>query len=107
MSAGQSNGEFSELAEATIYLDVATMLLSHDVVADREAKTGSLAGRLRREERLEKFIFDLGRDAAAVVTDADLDCIVEISRRHLQSRLEIRVSYFSLAFGDRIETIAE
>ena len=40
-----------------------------DIVADREAEAGALAGRLRREERLEQFVFDLGRNADAIIAD--------------------------------------
>ena len=83
------------------------MLLGHDVVADREPEAGPLAGRLGREERLKQLVLDLGRNADAVVADADLDCIAEISRRHLQSRLELRVASLLLAFGGRVEAIAE
>ena len=38
----------------TIDLDCATVLLRHEIVADREPKPSSFAGRLRREERLEQ-----------------------------------------------------
>jgi len=62
------------------------MLLGHDVVADREAKAGPFAGRLRREERLEQLVLDLRGNADAVVADTDLDYIAEISCR--QSSVE-------------------
>src|SRR5689334_21308709 len=107
MPAGQSDGELSVLADTAVDLDRAAMLLGHDVIADREAKTGSLAGRLCREERLEQLVFDLGRNSHAVVADPDFDSIAEISCGHPQSRLETRVASFSLAFGGRIKAIAE
>jgi len=83
------------------------MLLGHDVVADREAKPGPLAGRLGREERLEQFVFDLGKDTDAVVADADLHCLAEIARGHLQRRLETPVVSLLLAFGGGIKSVAE
>ena len=83
------------------------MLLGHDVVADREPEAGPLAGRLGREEWLKQLVLDLGRNADAVVADADLDRFAEISRRHLQGRLETRVASFPLAFGGRVEAVGE
>jgi hypothetical protein len=73
----QSNSELSELAGPAIDTDRAAMLLGHDVVADREAKAGSLASRLGREERLKELIPDLRRDTKAIVADADLHCLAE------------------------------
>ena len=107
MPAGQSDGELSVLADPAIDGDRTAMLLGHDVIADREAKTGSLASRFGGEERLEQFVLDLGRNADAVVADADFDRISEISRRHLQSGLEFRVASLLLAFGGRVETVAD
>ena len=83
------------------------MLLGHDVVADREAKPGPLAGRLGREERLEQSVPDLWRDTNAVVADADLHGLAEIPRGHLQHGLEIRVACLLLAFGGGIKSVAE
>ena len=80
MSAGQSNGEFSEIADPAIHSDRAAMLLGHDVVADREAEAGSFAGRLRREERLKELVLDLGRDPGAIVAHTDFNRIAEIPR---------------------------
>jgi len=83
------------------------MLLGHDVVADREAKAGSLASRLGREERLEQLVLDLRRDTNAVVADADLHCLAELSRGHLQRGLETRVVSLFPAFDGRIKSVAE
>ena len=83
------------------------MLLGHDVLADREAKPGPLAGRLGREERLEQFVFDLGKDTDAIVADADLHCLAEIARGHLQRRLETPVVSLLVAFGGRVKPVAE
>ena len=107
VSARQSNGELGKLAELAGDSNRAAMLLGNDVVADREAKTGALAGRFRREEWLEQLVFNLGRNAGAVVAYADLDRIAEILRGHLQSRLEVRIISLPLAFGGRVKPIAE
>ena len=75
MSAGQSNGELSEIADLAIDGDRAVMLLGHDVIADREAESGAFTSRLGREERLKELVFDLRWDTDAVVADADFHCI--------------------------------
>src|SRR5215469_15098889 len=83
------------------------MLLGHDVVADREAKAGSLASRLGREKRLEQLVLDLRRDTDAVVADADLHGIAQIARRYLQHGIKFRVACLPLAFGGGIKSVAE
>ena len=83
------------------------MLLGHDVVADREIKAGPLAGWLRREERLKELVLDVGRNADAVVANADFNSLSEISRRDAQGWLEVRITPLSLAFGGGIEAIAD
>ena len=83
------------------------MLLGHDIVADRKPQAGPLAGRLGREERLEQLVLDLDWNTGAVIADADFNCISEISRRHLQVRLEVWVASLPLVFGGGVEAIAE
>ena len=83
------------------------MLLGDDIVADRKAKPRAFASRFGREERLEELVPDLGWNAGAIVANADFDCITEISRRHLQGRLEIRVASLPLAFRGCIKAIAK
>src|SRR5215469_2563421 len=107
MSAGQSNGELSEIADLAIDGDRAAMLLGHDVVADREAEAGAFTSRLGREERLKKPVSVVGRDAGAVVTDADFNGVAEIPRRYLQSGLELGVVPLPLALVGGVEAIAE
>ena len=69
-------------------VDRAAVLLRDDVPADRKAEPGAFAGRLGREERLEQFVPDLGRDAGAVVAHADFDRRAEIACRHLEAGLK-------------------
>src|ERR1700693_5311499 len=71
------------LTDPAVDLDRAAVLLGHDVVADREAEAGALAGRLGGKERLEQPVLDLGRNADAIVPRANLDDIAEVSRHHL------------------------
>ena len=51
----QTDREFDELTLSTVDLDRAAVLLGNDVPADRQAKTGALAGRLGREEGREQL----------------------------------------------------
>jgi len=83
VSAGQSNGELREITDLAVDADRATMLLGHDVVADREAEAGAFPGRLCREERLEELVLNLGWDADAVIPYLHLDGFAEIPRRYL------------------------
>ena len=53
------------------------MLFDHDVVADGEPESGAFSSRLGCEERIEHFILHLGRNASAVVADADLHAVPE------------------------------
>ena len=61
-------------------IDRAAMLFHDDVMAHRQSKPGAFAGRLGRKERIEHLFLDLGRDAGAVVANADFDGVAEISR---------------------------
>src|SRR6266446_7831137 len=76
----QADRELGELAGNAVDFDRAAMLLGDDVVADRQAEAGALAGRLRREEGLEQFVTMFGRDPGAVVAHPDLDFVAEIAR---------------------------
>src|ERR1700730_10396912 len=69
--------------------------------------SGPLAGRLCGEERLKQLVLDLGRNADAVVADADFDRISEISRRHFQSGLEFRIASLLLALSGGVEAVAD
>src|SRR5437899_8058640 len=71
----QADRELGELAERAVDLDRAAMLLSDDVIADRETQPGAFAGRLGRKEGLEQFVSEFGRDAGAVVAHPDLDFV--------------------------------
>src|SRR6266481_1403283 len=105
--AGQADCELGELAEAAVDRDRAAMLLGYDVVADREAEASAFAGRLGGEEWLKELVLDLGCNAGAVVPHLHLDRIAEISRRHLQGRLELRVVSLFPAFGGGVEAVAD
>src|SRR5271165_2653040 len=106
-SARQINSELGKLAELAVDGDRTAVLLHNDVVADRQAEPGALAGRLGGEKRLEQFVPDVGRNPNAVVADADLDRVTEIARRHLQRRAEVRCDTVALAFGRRVKAVCE
>ena len=73
--------ELGKLAGLCVNLNRPGMLLDDDVMAEREAKTGSLARRLSREEGVEYFVPDLRRNPRTVIADADLHPVTEIFRR--------------------------
>ena len=73
----------------------------------KRAAAGPFAGRFGREEWLKELISDLGWNSDAVVSNCDLNRISEISCRYPQGRFEIGVASFLLAFGGRVESVAE
>jgi hypothetical protein len=107
MCARQADREFGELAGRTVDHDRAAMLLSDDVPADRQTETSAFAARLGREERLEQSVTIFGRDACAVVADADFNGIAEISRGYLQGRFEGPVVALPLPFAGGVKAITD
>jgi hypothetical protein len=103
----QPHDELGERADAALDIDAAAMPARHDLVADREAEPGALAGRLGREERREELGADRVRYADAVVAHADLDRVAEAARRHLEQRREARLAAVALALVGGIESVAE
>ena len=63
----QHDLELSEKTGLRLDIDAATVLFYDDVVARRQAKPGTFARGLSREERVEYFLFDLCRDAGPVL----------------------------------------
>src|SRR6516162_1627461 len=107
MSASrQPHRELGEVTDFAIDRDGAAVLLRYDLVADRQPKPGALAGRLGREERLEQFLAMLGRNADAVVADADLDTFAELAGRNSQLGAKSSVN-LAAAPGHGIEAIAD
>src|SRR5438128_905190 len=66
----QAYREFTILPELAVDRDHAAVLLRDDIVADRQAEAGALAGRFRGEKGLEQSVARFGRDADAVVAHA-------------------------------------
>src|SRR5690348_13896815 len=71
VAPGDSHCELGKLADLALDFDRSSVLLGHDVIADREAETSALPGWLRREERLEQLIFHVGRYADPIIANAD------------------------------------
>ena len=57
------------------------MLFDDDVVTDGEPKTCALAGRFRREKRIEHLLLHVRRNTGAVVADPDFHMVTEIPGR--------------------------
>src|SRR5258708_12609473 len=76
--ARKNDLEFGEFAGLGVGLDRSGMLLDDNVVAQRETKTRSFAGGLRRKEGIEHLFLHLGRNASAGVTDPDLHAVAKV-----------------------------
>src|SRR5262249_35302420 len=87
--SGQDQPDLRELTRSRIDLDRATMLLDDDVVRDRESKSGTLAGRLCREEWVKHLLFHLSRNTGPIITDPDFDAVAEISGSGDENRLVV------------------
>src|SRR6201990_120516 len=69
--ARQRDDELGKNAGLGFDIDPAAMLLDDDVVSHGEAEPRSFPGRLGGEEGIEHLLPHLGRNAGAVVADAD------------------------------------
>src|SRR5215471_16040520 len=107
MSASrQAHGELGELADFAVNGDRAAMLQGYDLVADRQAKSRALAGRLGREERLEQLLTVFPGNADAVVAHPNLDGITHFTSRDLQDRAIRAVAVVASLIGG-IEAVAD
>jgi hypothetical protein len=70
--------ELSEQPGLRLDVDAAAVLLYDNVVAHRQAKPGTFARGLGCEERVEYFLFDLFRDAGAVIANTDFNLVSEV-----------------------------
>src|SRR5215469_4511683 len=98
--------ELGELADFAVNRDRAAMLQGYDLVADRQAEPGALAGRLGGEERLEQLLPMFPGNADAVVAHPNLDGITHFTSRDLQDRAIRAVSLAAPLVGG-IEAIAD
>src|SRR5438034_895973 len=103
----QADREFGEFALAAVDGNRAAMLLGDDVIADRETEPRAFPRRLGGEKRLEQLLFDLRRDAGAVVADTDLDTGPEVARRHLEGRPECLLVRLLATLVGGVEAVAE
>jgi hypothetical protein len=100
----QDDPEFSELPRLRLHFNRAAVLFHDDVVAHGQAKPGTFARGLGRKERVEYFFFYFGRDAGAVIADANFELVTEILRRGAQHRFEV-VTGFHRAFSRCVESV--
>jgi len=70
--------ELSEKSGLRLDIYAAAVLLYDDVVTHRQAKPGTFARGLGREERIEHLFFHVGGDSGAVVANPDFDGLAEI-----------------------------
>src|SRR5579871_1931185 len=100
----QNDCELGELPGPCIDVDPAAMLFHDDIVAHRQAKPGTFARRLGGKERIEYLFFYLLRNAGAVVANANLDAVTEVSGRRGKGWL-VAVPHLCFPFHDCIDTI--
>jgi hypothetical protein len=103
--AQQSDADLGELSGRRVDLNRPAMLLDDNVVADREAKTGALSGRLCGEEGVEHLVFDIRRNASAVIADLDFHAIAKIFGRGRKNGLVIAAVRFIPTPGCGIKAI--
>ena len=83
------------------------MLLDDDVVTDRQAKSGTLAGGFGREERVEHLLLYLGRNARAVVAYPDFDSVAEILGRSGKRRLVVASICLRFALRRSVKAVGD
>src|ERR1019366_6575316 len=81
------------------------MLLDDDIIAQRKAETSSLAGGLRRKERIEHLFLYLGRNAGAVVANPDFDGVAEVLGGGGKRGLVAASIRFRFALRCRVEAV--
>ena len=75
---GQGDGELGECPGFAVNGFLAAVPMNDRVVTDRKAEAGSLTGRFRREERIEKFLAHFFRHPRSVVADPDPNGIATV-----------------------------
>ena len=96
--------ELSEKPGLRLDFDAAAMLLEDDVVAHRQAKPGTFARGLGREEWIEYFLFDIVRDASSIIANTDFNLVSKVLRRSSKRRLEIFTG-LRFSFRRRVEPV--
>src|SRR5271169_772262 len=100
----QNDPELGEHSGLRLDIDAAAVLFYDDVVAHRQAKPGTFAGRLSREEWVENFLLDPFRDAGPVVANADFNLVSEVLRRSGKHWLEA-VTDFRSTFRRGVKSV--
>jgi hypothetical protein len=77
VAARQCDGELRKFAQLRFDVDGPPMLLDNDIVARRQAEPGSFSSGLGGEERIEHLGLHRVCNASPVVTDANLNSVVE------------------------------
>src|SRR5204862_2626689 len=78
-ASGQPYRELGEVADSAIDRERAAVLLGYDLVAYRQAKYRTFAGRFGCEERLEHFLPVFRRDIDLDVMHQDIDVFAYLS----------------------------
>jgi hypothetical protein len=84
LASRQPHRELGEVAYLAVDRDRAAVLLGDDLVADRQAKSGTFAGRLGRKEWLEQFLAMFRWNANSVVAHPNLDAFAKVAGHNSQ-----------------------
>ena len=103
--ARKNDPKLGELAWPGVDLDRSAVLLHDNVVTEGKPEPCPLTGRLGREKRIEHLFLHIGRNAGAVVANADLDAVAQAPGRGRQRRLVAISACLGLALGRRVETV--
>src|SRR5262245_50073646 len=82
------------------------MLFYDDVITERQAKAGALAGWFAGEERIEHLLHHLRRDTGAVVANPNLHFVAEIPGGGKKHRLIVAL-HFRAALSGGMEAIRD
>jgi hypothetical protein len=96
--------ELCENSRLRLYIDATAVLLHDDVVAHRQAKPGTFARGLSREERIEYFRFGFFRDASPIIPNTDFNLVSEVLRRSGKYWFEA-VTDFRFTFRRGVESV--
>src|SRR5262245_5530237 len=105
VAPGNSHCELRKLADLALDFHCPSVLLRHDLIADRKTEARASARWLGREERLEQLVLNVGGNADQIIPNTEFNCVPKISRPDLQDGSEARLTTFLLPFCCGIKPI--
>src|SRR3954447_17091244 len=106
---GMARHGYNELGVAVdlaVDVHLSIVLFDHNVMADRQAETSALAGRLGGEERFENLRAHRLRNADAIVAHTRLHLLTQIARCQAEHPLDAVGGFLLGTLGGYIEAVA-